>query len=217
MSCRAWQELLQSHLDEGGPADELERHAAGCPDCAAHWPAVQRLLAGVRLLRPPTPSAHFREQVAARLLEEARSLARPRWRRRVLSLSGLAAAAAAVIAVGLWAWRPSDDPSGSGGAVAVGPAEPLRDSMEQAGNAVAALTSRTASETVEGTTMIVPLVKQTAEPFAEVPEALGPPLGPFREATQGVSAGLAPVADSARRAVGLFLRDLPMGRAPGDS
>ncbi|MBY0229183.1 MAG: hypothetical protein K2W96_07900, partial [Gemmataceae bacterium] len=42
-----------------------------------------------------------------------------------------------------------------------------------------------------------------------------PSLGPLADAAGDVQAGLAPVADSARRAVNLFFRDLPMGRDPG--
>ncbi len=218
MSCQLGQELLQRHLDEGEPADALERHVAGCPECAADWPAVVRLLAGVRLLKPPSPPDGLRETIVGSLLAEARLAARSRWR-RVVSLGGLAAAAAVAITLGVWASRPATDrPSSLQAGVKPEPAatasiqEPLRESMEQAGSAVAALTSRTASETVDRTTLIVPLVRQTAPPLADVPAALEPPLEPYREATQGVSAGLAPVADSARRAVGLFLRDLPMGR-----
>jgi hypothetical protein len=220
MSCQLGQELLQRHLDEGGPADALERHVAGCPDCAADWPAVGRLLAGVRLLKPPSPPDGLRETIVGSLLAEARLAARSRWRRRVVSLGGLAAAAAVAITLGVWAWRPAAEDRPLLGSAQVRPVpapaapaqEPLRESMEQVGSAVAALTSRTASETVDRTTLIVPLVRQTAPPLADVPAALEPPLEPYREATQGVSAGLAPVADSARRAVGLFLRDLPMGR-----
>ena len=213
MSCHAWQDLLNQHLDEGSSPDELERHAAACPDCAVHWPAVRQLLSGIARLRPPILPSSLQEQITARLLTEVR--VRSSWHRRVLPWTGLAAAASLVLAVGLWAWKPAGgvdsiarnvDPD----LVASVPAEPLRESMEQAGDAVAALTSRTASETAERTSLILPFVRQTAEPFADMPEGLEPPLEPFREATQGVSSGLAPVAESARRAVGLFLRDLPM-------
>jgi hypothetical protein len=89
--------------------------------------------------------------------------------------------------------------------------------MAEAGTAVVSLTSRTASETVDRTSVLFPLIQQTAlESLDPMTTPLDPPLEPFREATAGVSAGLAPVADSARRAVGLFLRDLPVGRPATD-
>jgi hypothetical protein len=51
-----------------------------------------------------------------------------------------------------------------------------------------------------------------------MPDDLGQPLKPsaepYREAGAELSAGLDPVANSARRAVGLFLRDLPGGAKP---
>jgi hypothetical protein len=40
--------------------------------------------------------------------------------------------------------------------------------------------------------------------------AMEPPTRPLREAGEGVSEGLEPVTTSARRAVDLFLRELPM-------
>jgi hypothetical protein len=79
--------------------------------------------------------------------------------------------------------------------------------MAEAGTAMAALTTRTASETVDQTRSLLPLLPtSTVEVLSE------PPLEPLREASEGVSAGLAPVAEHARRAVGVFFRDLPMGR-----
>jgi hypothetical protein len=219
MSCHAWHDLLQRHLDEDGPADELERHVAGCPDCAADWPAIARLLAGIRQLHPTPPPADLHARLVDSLLTEAHFASRTSQRRTMLSFVGLAAAAAVAITLGVWAWRPATEGPSAGVAEVKQPTpptvavqEPLRDSMEQASNAVAALTTRTASETVERTTLFVPLVKQAAPPLTEVPAALETPLERFREATQGGSAGLSPVGDSARRAVGLFLRDLPMGR-----
>jgi hypothetical protein len=90
---------------------------------------------------------------------------------------------------------------------------PLRGSVAEAGTAMAALTSRTASETVDQTRSLLPLLPtSTVEVLSAGPAPLEPPLEPLREASAGVSAGLAPVAESARRAVGLFFRDLPMGR-----
>jgi hypothetical protein len=88
----------------------------------------------------------------------------------------------------------------------------LRESVAQAGSAVAALTGRTADEAVARTRVLLPdLGRPSLEEIDLAPplEVTAPPL---REAGQSVSAGLAPVADFSRRAVGQFLRDLsPMG------
>ena len=89
------------------------------------------------------------------------------------------------------------------------PPTTLRDSMTEAGSAVASLTSRTADETLAKTQGLLPVV---TDPSLNALD-LGPPLDPqarsLREAGEGVTAGLEPVADSARRAVGLFFRELP--------
>ena len=92
-------------------------------------------------------------------------------------------------------------------------AEPFRDSLGRAGTALSSLTTRSAESTVENTSSVFPLVNpQALQPMPPMPP-LEPPLEPFREASTGVSTGLAPVTDSARRAVLLFMRDLPVVRS----
>jgi hypothetical protein len=224
MSCRAWEELLQQHLDGEGQPDSLDQHLDHCADCSAHRPGIHRLRAGLELLRPALPPANLEERITARLLTETAPRPLALWKRRFPPLAGLAAAAALLLAVGLWVWQSSglpNHPEHAGGPAVrpeppkeppALPAEPLGDSLGQARSAVVALTSRTASETVDRTSTLLPLVRQSSlEPLAPMSTPLEPPLEPFREATSGVSAGLAPLADSALRAVGLFLRDLPGG------
>jgi hypothetical protein len=234
MSCHAWQQLLQQHLD--GRDGELEHHLHSCQDCAGEQPAVQRLLDGITLLAPISAPAGLAERITEQLLLDVRRQRRLRQRRLLASLGTLAAAAAVLIAVGFHSWRAErDTPEGSRTGPAVvrkeeplppstgrlrnpaprsgeGGERPLRDSLAQAGTAVASLTSRAASETMDQTSSLLPLLPAPSlEPIA--PEAA--PMEPLREASAEVSAGLAPVADSARRAVGLFLRDLPVGRNGG--
>jgi hypothetical protein len=232
MSCHAWQHLLQQHLD-GACVGEMEHHLQSCPDCAAEQPAVRRLLDGIALLAPASPPIGLADRIAEQLSLEARRQRRLRQRRLLASLGTLATAAALLIAVGIYWWRPGAEdnrkpdaharahkpdaqargpftspPSRTG----EGGARPLRDSLAQAGTAVASLTSRAASETVDQTSSLLPLLPAPSlEPIAPEPA----PMEPLREASAEVSAGLAPVADSARRAVGLFLRDLPVGRNGG--
>jgi hypothetical protein len=216
MNCPAWQDLLQQHLDgDAGPA-ALDHHLRDCPACAAHQADVRRLLAGLTLLRPPVPPAHLAGRLTDCLCAEFRTRQARTWRRRLGALAGLAAAAAVLLALGLrsgWpiAGQPRDD-------VAVRPdplpAEPpVGNPMAQAGQAVAALTSRTASDTVDRTTTLFPLVgRPSLDPLPVEPVDDEPRLEPLRESAHAVSAGLAPVTDSARRAVNLFFRDLPVGR-----
>ena len=79
---------------------------------------------------------------------------------------------------------------------------------------MAALTNHTAGETVESTRWLVPKVSAPELPKVDL-ESIEPATGPLREAGEGVSAGLEPVTNSARRAFGLFLRELPpMDEAP---
>jgi hypothetical protein len=220
MTCRAWQNLLQQHLD-GGDAGALERHLHACPDCAAEQPAIRRFLAALPLLATPEPPAGLAERIVARACGEARQR-RLRLRRQLLPLAGLVAAAL-LLALGLRVWLPvTATPKGIDSKVAAVPGSPhekpqdtapLRHSVAEASTAVAALTSRTASQTVDNTRSLLPLLPtSTVEVLSSVPAPLEPPLEPLREASDGVSAGFAPVADSARRAVGLFFRDLPLGR-----
>jgi hypothetical protein len=223
MTCRICEDLLQQQLD-GGPA-LLEQHLHVCPDCAGQAALLRRLIEALPRLTPPAPPAGLADRLARGLLAEARVRRRRLLRRRAVAFAGLAAAAGLLVALGVWAWQPGPVNPDQPGPVAVVPgvrppdapderAAPLRDSVAQAGQAVAALTSRTASDTIDQTASLLPFVGGSGlEPLSNVPAPLEPPLEPLREAADGVGAGLAPVADSARRAVGLFFRDLPMGQA----
>lgn len=211
MSCPTCLNLLQRHLDGDAPPGVLDEHLRSCPVCAAGSEVV-RLLDGIALLQAPTPPADLAGRITARLLREPRRPPGvPRWR----SLAGLAAAATLLLAVGLWAWRPSGVPpedhrQADRSAPAV-PVEPLRESVSRGATAVVALTSFTATETVGQTTSWLPTVPPMPLDALPMPEAVEAPLPPLHEAGAGLKAGLTPVADSARRAVGLFLRDLPLG------
>jgi hypothetical protein len=221
MICRAWQQLLQQHLD-GDEGADLEQHLQACPHCAAERPALRRLLDGLALLAPAVPPGGLAERITSRLCAEAGQQRRRQRQRRLIPVWALAAAALVLVALGIrmrWpaaALPQTNDPGAS--AVVKTPDRPpapaplLRDSMAQAGTALASLTRRTANETVDQTASLLPLLPAPAvEPFSPGP-ALETPLEPLREASAGVSDGLAPVADHARRAVSLFFRDLPMGR-----
>lgn len=221
MSCRAWEDLLQRHLD-GDPAgaEALSRHLRDCPHCGVQKASVTRLLTGLTRLTPPSPPAGLSERLSGVLLSEARRRKRGRWRLRVGVFAGLAAAAL-LLAVGLAAWpRPEKERSLVATlppqAQASEPPPPLRDNVALASDAVASLTKNTARDTTEQSSALLSAVKDTTEPLKRVPAPVEPQLDkPMREAADSVSDGLTPVTDSARRAVGLFLRDLPVGK-PAD-
>ncbi len=213
MTCRAWENLLQEQLD-GADEGRLEQHFQNCPECAIEQLSVRRLLDGMTLLAPELPPASLTERIVRRLWTESRQQRRLQLRRRFTAVGIFAVAAALLLAVGLRLLQPTSGiqpispPSESIAIAPVTPAPGFRDSVAEASNAVASLTSRAASETMDQTASLFPLLPApTLEPFSAEP----PPIEPLREASASVSAGFAPVADSARRAVDLFLRDLPMG------
>ncbi len=74
---------------------------------------------------------------------------------------------------------------------------------------MADLTRRTADETVGQGKLLLPVVVAQPNLGNPVPGAMGPPMRSLRSAGQGVSEGLEPVTTSARRALHLFLSELP--------
>jgi hypothetical protein len=208
MNCTDWENLLQERLDGGPAADRpgLEPHLAACPSCRERHAAARRLEEGLRLLAPPAPPAGLSGRVAARVLDDRHA----RLRRRHRLLRTVAAVAAAVLLVFLTVRdRPSPPepvPPVVAALQAPAPSPSLRDSVAEASTAVVDLTRRTADETVGQGRLLVPVVVGTP------PDAAGDPqssVHSLREAGQGVSTGLDPVTDSARRALDLFLRDIP--------
>lgn len=217
MNCRVCQELLQQHLDGLGSEEVLQRHLHACPLCFPQIESIRKFLLGLQLLRQPVPFVDLSERLVSSLLDDHRARRVRRQRRR--AYASLAAAAGLLLLLAWWTWKPAPLAVRPHSDALVRPVpsapEPFRESMEKASSAVVSLTSRTAQDTVEQTSALWPLMSQPAlEPLAPMGAALEPPFEPIREATTGVSAPLAPLADSARRAVGLFLRDLPLTRSP---
>jgi hypothetical protein len=216
MNCRSAQELLQQSLDGRWiESPEWLIHLRACADCRAAAAAGRRLHEGLRLLAAPPPPPDLAERIVERVLRE-RSNARRRVRRRWAV--GLALAAGVLLALMLRFER-----TGPSSGNANPPVEPvtknaptleeknaptLRESAAELGEVFATLTTRTAEETVGETRRWVAQVPRPALPKVELP-ALEEPARPLREAGEGVSEGLEPVTTSARRAVGLFLRELP--------
>jgi hypothetical protein len=176
-----------------------------CPVCAEWGVAAGRLDHGLRLLTAPPAPASLADRIVASI--------RARRRRRVRMLFAAAVvAAAATVLLAVWFNFPVGQPTKPevNPPFALKESEPeppapsvnLRNSVAQAGSAMASLTSRTADETVAKTRALLPL---TGDPF----RAATTPARPPRETGESVTASLEPVADSARRAVSLFFRELP--------
>jgi hypothetical protein len=226
MNCREFVEVLQDHLD-GNPlpsSETLTAHLRECPACAELHAASRRMLRALRLSTPPSPPAHLAPAIAAIGLREFR-------RKRLLRQSALAlaTAAAVLIVLGLrFATRPGHlpapvpelakaTPPGSG-TLATGPTDkrtspPLRSAFQEVGEAVASFTTRTADEAMGQTRLLLPAVPGSSLGKLDFPTTEGP-TRPLREAGKNLTASLDPVANSARRAVDLFLRDLSPVRGP---
>jgi anti-sigma factor RsiW len=218
MNCQACQDLLQQHLDGGGIADRtsLDTHLRTCPECTALHAAGRRLQHGLRLLSIPTLSAGLTDRITARLRAEHRARLRRRW----VTVGALAASVVAVV-LAWWYW-PVPQPSQPVGPppVVKAPEQPVPDvgpgpdadslgqSVSAAGSAVASLTTRAADQTLAQTKLWLPAVPSSLGNL-ELETPLDPPSVSLRDAGQGVSVGLEPVANSAKRAVDLFLRELP--------
>ena len=138
------------------------------------------------------------------------------------------AASLLLVALGGYFWTRTGDsnatPSGTNPPVASSepvktPAPPsIRDSVAEVGSAVASVTRRTAGDTVEQALQWLPTVPTPALSESSVLEqTLDPPARSLREAGQGVSAGFEPVTSSARRALDLFLREIPPMEPDGKS
>lgn len=222
MNCATCQELLQLRLDGAEPRDlaEMLLHVQRCSDCRDMQAAAACLHASLRLLRPPAPPADLAHSITGQLLADYHR------RQRLRRWSAVAASVAALLLVSIgllrWGWSPRTGDSTASdrlvqdkGEDKSRPEQPeqrpaevmtLRESVSEVSSAVASAATKTADAARSD---LLPLVPMTSLPSLQMTATLDPPTRSLREAGQGVSGGLAPVADSARRAVDLFLRELP--------
>ena len=220
MTCPACRDRLQQWLDaRPGQAASVPGEPALCPACGDWAAAARRLDRGLRLLPRPSAPWGLADRIVAQIAAERRFR-----RYRLLFVAGIAATAATLI-LALWhglhgsALPPAPVPVPAPMVQTHDPSPiptqtTLRDSMAEASSAFASLTTRTTDETVEKTKILLPAVDPSLGKL-DLPSSLDPSARSLRQTGEGVSAGLEPVADSARRAVGLFLRELPpMDGAP---
>jgi hypothetical protein len=236
MKCREFQDRWQRRLD-GQPvveAGELEGHLAECPTCRGLDAAARRLEFGLRVLPSLESPPDLADRIVTVVLRDRWE--RLRWRRRVLVAASLAASL--LVAVAGYSWlRLSRTTASSVPATPVplvqaprpaearpptNPPASLNASVEEAGSAVVSLTRRTAGETVGQTRLLLPekVTPPSLTSARVLPHDLvaGPPAQSLQETRQGVTSGLEPMTTSARRAVDLFLNELPPvspGTKPG--
>ncbi|MBI3411983.1 MAG: zf-HC2 domain-containing protein [Planctomycetes bacterium] len=218
MNCLEFQELLQRRLDGVASPDppELELHLSTCRPCQERHAAALRLLEGVKNLPRPRTPEHLGKRIVSMVLEDRR-LRQRRWRVRVMVTSALAASLL-VIALSGYYLLPERKTPGPKAAPEIArkdntndaeqPAE-IAKSMEDARNAVTALTGRLADETKKQASILL---------AATGPVDIGPMIGgpeipanldqTLRQAGQGLSEGLEPVARSTRRALQFLVREV---------
>ncbi|MBI1916780.1 MAG: hypothetical protein HYS12_18900 [Planctomycetes bacterium] len=217
MNCHDFQDWLQADLDRGTRATgspsplsaALAGHLAACDTCQRLLTAAQSLRRGLSLLAPPAVPAELLDRVVGAVLTDRRH--RQRQRFRLAGTLALAASGLVIALAGQLLPRPMTSPRSPDEAIvvkSVPPAEPsIRDTVAEAGSAVAGLTARTVDQAVDRTRVLLPTMDDSLLPPMELPPPLETPS--LAEAGHGVSVGLEPIADSARRAFSLFRRDLP--------
>jgi hypothetical protein len=191
----------------------MEAHLQSCQDCRLLLRASNQLQRGLRCLQPVEPPLGLSGSIAALVLRDYRL--RKRRRQRWLVGSVIAAAALFLVAlsnrlVGLF---DPQTPEPIHVEIQPQPREEnapvlsLHDSVSNVGSLVVSTASQTADATLA----------EARHYLQQIPTPSLPPMGPaldlqsrpLREAGESVSDGLAPVTDSARRAVDLFFRELP--------
>jgi hypothetical protein len=168
-----------------------------------------KLLIGNLAVRIPAHRATplLTERIITAVHRDARRQRVGRW-----AATGAALAAAIVLAV--WLSNRALNSGNPGQEMALAPtkAPSLRAELVGAGDAVASLTKRTASETLGESRLLVPKIE--VPKFVTASWSLA--TAPLDSTGKGIADGFEPVATSARRAVNLFLGDVPALRVEGD-
>jgi hypothetical protein len=188
MNCRMAHDLLQQSLD-GTLIESPEwlAHLRHCAECRALATAGGRLQDGLRLLAVPVPPPDLAERIVACVRLDQRCAQR-RLRRRWMIGLGLAAGLLLALA-------------GITRQLTLSP-RPTAMANRQPQLPKDTITAKQQPQLPDG----VP----AREPAAELSEVFAELSNETAKAGEGLSEGLEPVANSARRAVDLFLRELPM-------
>jgi predicted anti-sigma-YlaC factor YlaD len=209
MNCERCDQWLQEVLDGIEPDVGTIEHLSCCIPCRDLYESAVALNRELRSERRPEPPEGLTDRIvsAVRLDRKRRQKRRQTWAR-------VAVLAAAILVAWLVAvFRPQTRLEPMMPVVErIEPATPpsLREAVVSAGSAVVDRTRKEVGEAVESTLSLLPSLDDAVPPM-EVESPLEPTTNSLRDAGQGVSSGLEPVAGSARRAIALFVRDLSPG------
>ncbi|HEV3146452.1 MAG TPA: hypothetical protein VGZ47_21375 [Gemmataceae bacterium] len=225
--CRQFDEALQRYLD-GGEFDlspELLAHRTACPACSSQFQAAVLLRSAIKRVPAPMPSATWTNvTMAAMLTDESPSLHRPPIGLRVIAWVSIAAALLVAVAI----IRPWSLDRFNGRSLAVRtpvsqPPPPILDEshsdspvyldkgLSEARSIVAEVTRRTADSAVEPTRNLLP-AESPPSPLAvrdSLPRAVEPATESLEDIRHGAASGLEPMANSARRAFSMFMKEVP--------
>ena len=217
-ACRAARDALMKRLDgELQPESEtVVAHRADCPDCKALEDAARQMLNALPRLSSASPAYGFADRVLNRTIVQAH---RPWFKRRRIWAAALALAASVVVAVfaivrqerqtldcrGLMVLAvPPAIPEPNPPDVAVQNPVPLRDSFQEAGAAFSALARKTVDDGFGFRIPRLPLANAKVDPL---PNRDGP-MAALEEVRHSATLTIAPITDSAKRAIDVFWREL---------
>jgi hypothetical protein len=216
MNCHECQDWLQRRLDgELHLPPDGEEHLARCPACRGEHHAAQLLLDALQEWQRPAPPAGLAKRIVSGALADRRV--------RRLRLATMVALAASLLLAALagYLWLPKRDAASRQDVAKkeITPAPLPRDaaveipslarSVEEAGAAVAALTEKIADRSKEQAQLWWPFDVSRSLTPVELKQQLEPAAQSLRQTGQGASVSLQTVAQSARRAVSYFFRELP--------
>jgi hypothetical protein len=210
MNCPEFQGLIQGWLDGQLPAPEdgaAALHLGSCPSC-------RQLLRAARLVNDtlgrspwPAPPGRVSQRIQERLLHEVRTRARAR---RLVATTALAASLMLLAGTVYFLSRPAaDSPNVAQNPSDAAAVPSLHQQVEEASEAFVSLTERTARKTVDESRLFLPQLAPPALAGNDVVLTLEPSSQSLEEIKRGMSLGLEPVTSSARRAVDLFLGEIP--------
>lgn len=201
--------------------EALSHHLNECPACFELWQASRLLQRGLPQLMTPQPSA----LLSARIVKKVRH---QQQRQRTFRRTMVAAVAAVILLivapVSYHFVRPTPNSQANRPVAAVDDLandiavseEPLRFRMKDARYAMASLTNQFASQTREQAENLLNLTGtpnlSNLDPLPEdvsMNEPLDPAAQSLQNAGKSVSTGFQTVANSARRAVSYFSREIP--------
>jgi hypothetical protein len=216
--CIEARESLQNRLDgdERSESESVREHRARCIECRALERAARLLLGVLPNLSMVQPAGHFADRVMARALAEPY---RPWIKKRWTWVGGLTLAASVLIGVLLLIREdrktfeplrlvvavPSSstiDPPAKN-AVSEKPV-PLRDSLQEASSAVAALARNSSADSFGLKLPKWSMANTKVDPIGN----LEPLPASLQDVRHNASMGIAPITDSAKRAFNVLWREL---------